>query len=160
LKALPQEDCISYIIERFKCGGKIIQDREAGIACNLVSGNPYYMQKLCYILFDGTKDNVSSDDQIYSAFDSLLDAEKGYFETNIDSLTPRQKSLMKALANERTQNIYATDYIKKHNIGSIGGIQQSVDTLSKIDLITKENKTWKIVDPVMEVWLKEKFFSF
>jgi isopentenyl phosphate kinase len=118
------------------------------------------MQKLCYILFDGTKDNVSSDDQIYSAFDSLLDAEKGYFETNIDSLTPRQKSLMKALANERTQNIYATDYIKKHNIGSIGGIQQSVDTLSKIDLITKENKTWKIVDPVMEVWLKEKFFSF
>lgn len=160
LGALPQEDCISYIIKRFEFGGKTIQDRESGHVCKLVSGNPYYMQKLCYILFDVTKDNVASDDQIYQAFDSLLDAEKGYFETNMDSLTPRQKSLMKALANERTQNIYATDYIKKHNLGSIGGIQQSVDTLSKVDLITRENKIWKIVDPVMEAWLKEKFFSF
>ena len=160
LKALPHEDCISYVMQRFELGGKTILDREAGVVCNLVSGNPYYMQKLCYILFDGTKDNIASDDQIYQAFDSLLYAEKGYFEMNMDSLTPRQKSLMKALAKERTQNIYAKDYIRKHNLGSIGGIQQSLDRLSKIDLITKENKTWKIVDPVMETWLKEKFFSF
>jgi len=160
LKALPQEDCISYIMDRFELVGKTVQEREAGVVCSLVSGNPYYMQKLCYILFDEAKDNIISDDQIYQAVESLLYAEKGYFETNMDSLTPRQKSLMKALAKERTQNIYATDYIRKHNLGSIGGIQQSLDRLSKIDLITKENKTWKVVDPVMETWLKEKFFSF
>lgn len=78
----------------------------------------------------------------------------------MDLLTPRQKSLMKALANEKTQNIYSNHYIKKHNIGSIGGVQQSVDTLSKNDLITKENKTWKVVDPLMEAWLRERFFVF
>jgi hypothetical protein len=160
LKALPEKDCISYIIERFEFGGKTIQEREAETVCRLVSGNPYYMQKLSYILFDTCEKKVDTDDHVHQAFESLLDAEKGYFETNMDSLTPKQKSLMKALANERTQNIYSNGYIKKHNLGSIGGIQQSVDTLSKNDLITKENKTWKVVDPVMEAWLKDKFFVF
>lgn len=160
LGALPEHDCTQYIMERFNFGGKQINKSESEIVCNLVSGNPYYMQKICYILFDSIKDNIASEDQIYQAFNSLLDSEKGYFEANMESLTPRQKSLMKALANERTQNIYAKDYIKKHNLGSIGGIQQSVDTLLKDDFITKENSTWKIVDPVMEAWLKDRFFSF
>ncbi len=160
LGALPEQDCILYIRDRFKFGGKSIQKNKADTVCKLVSGNPYYMQKLCYILFDKIKDNVASEDQIYQAFDNLLDSEKGYFEASIESLTPRQKSLVKALAKEKTQNIYAKDYISKHNLGSIGGIQQSVHTLLKYDFITKENKTWKIVDPVLEAWLRDKFFAF
>ena len=111
-----------------------------------------------FFLIHAKKNNA--EDHVYQLFENLFDAEKGYFEANIDALTPRQKSLMKTLAKERTQNIYSNDYIKKHNLGSIGGIQQSVDTLSKNDLITKENTTWKVVDPVMEVWLRERFFVF
>jgi hypothetical protein len=160
LGALPGNDCISYIMERFEFGGKTIKEREAETVCKLVSGNPYYMQKLSYILFDECEKTVDNDDYVYRAFESLLDAEKGYFVVNMDSLTARQKSVLKALANERTQNIYSQDYIKKHNLGSIGGIQQSVDTLSKNDLITKENKTWKVIDPVMEEWLRAHFFMF
>lgn len=160
LGALPGKDCISYIMERFEFGGKKIKERQAETVCKLVSGNPYYMQKLSYILFDACKSIIDNDDYVYKAFEGLLDAEKGYFEANMDSLTPRQKSLMKALSNQRTQNIYSHDYIKKYNLGSVGGIQQSVDTLSKNDLITKENKTWKVVDPVMEAWLRDKFFVF
>jgi hypothetical protein len=160
LGALPGNDCISYIMERFEFGGKTIKEREAETVCKLVSGNPYYMQKLSYILFDECEKTVDNDDYAYRAFESLIDAEKGYFVVNMDSLTARQKSVLKALANERTQNIYSQDYIKKHNLGSIGGIQQSVDTLSKNDLITKENKTWKVIDPVMEEWLRAHFFMF
>ena len=118
------------------------------------------MQKLSYILFDVCENLIDNDDHVYQAFESLLYVEKGYFESNMDSLTPRQKSLMKALANEKTQSIYSHDYITKHNLESIGGIQQSVDTLSKNYLITKENRTWKVVDPVMEAWLRGHFFCF
>jgi len=158
--ALPEQDFISYIIQRFEFGGKTIQEREAEAVYKFVSGNPYYMQKLCYILFDTCEKKIDTEDHVYQSVENLLDAEEGYFEANIDALTPRQKSLMKALAKERTQNIYSNEYIKKHNLGSIGGIQQSVDTLSKNDLITKENTTWKVVDPVMEAWLRERFFVF
>jgi hypothetical protein len=160
LRALPKKDCISYIVERFTVGKKSIQEREAELVYRFISGNPYYMQKICYILFDEVNDHVDNQDQVCKAFDSLLDSEKGYFEANFNSLTPKQKSLIKALANERTQNIFAKDYIKKHTIGSIGGIQQSVDTLTKNDFITKENKVWKVVDPVMEAWLRDRVFVF
>ncbi len=160
LKALPQKDCISYIIERFEFGKKTIQERDADLVCRLISGNPYYLQKLCYILFDGMDDYIDNQDQVNKAFESLLDSEKGYFEASFNALTPRQKSLMKALANQKTQNLYAKDYIKKYNLGSMGGIQQSVDTLSKNDFITKENELWKVVDPVLEAWLRDRVFVF
>ncbi|WP_291323753.1 hypothetical protein, partial [Desulfonatronospira sp.] len=103
---------------------------------------------------------IDDPDQINRAFDSLLDSENGYFEASFNPLTPRQKSLIKALASEKTPNLYAQDYIKKYHLGSIGAIQQGVNTLSKNDFITKENEVWKIVDPVMEAWLRDRVFVF
>ncbi len=160
LKSLPQHDCISYVMARFESGKKIMQESYAEYICSLVAGNPYYMQKICYILFNDMDHCIDDPDQINRAFDSLLDSEKGYFEASFNPLTPRQKSLMKALSSEKTQNLYAQDYIKKYNLGSIGAIQQGVNTLSKNDFITKENEVWKIVDPIMEAWLRDRVFVF
>jgi hypothetical protein len=160
LHGLPGQDCVSYMKERFQVGGKTIDESEAELIYRLISGNPYYLQKICHILFDEIQDNVDGKDNVHQAFKRLLESEKGYFETTIDSLTPRQRALMKALAMEKTKNIYAQKYAKKHNLGSLGGIQQSLDTLSKNDLITKKNHTWQITDPIAEAWLKEKFFAY
>ncbi|MBU4185317.1 MAG: hypothetical protein KKI12_06155 [Proteobacteria bacterium] len=45
----------------------------------------------------------------------------------------------------------------QHNLGSTGGIQQSLDTLSRHDLIEKNYRTgvWSIVDPIFKNWLIE-----
>jgi hypothetical protein len=43
----------------------------------------------------------------------------------------------------------------QYNLGSTGGIQQSLDSLSKKDLIEKNHKTgaWAVVDPFLKNWL-------
>ncbi|MDZ7762352.1 MAG: ATP-binding protein [Desulfovermiculus sp.] len=158
LGALPKNECTIYIQDQFQFGGKSIGDNEAQLIYSLISGNPYYMQKICHILFDEVQDGVENEEDVYLALKHLLESEKGYFETTMDALTPKQKALMRALAREWTQSLYSQEYITKHNLGSLGGIQHSIDTLSKKDLLMKENNTWRIIDPVLEIWLKEKFF--
>lgn len=49
------------------------------------------MQKLCYILFNGIEDDdIDEQTNVYNAFDSLLDAEKGYFEASFSLMTAKQ----------------------------------------------------------------------
>jgi hypothetical protein len=45
--------------------------------------------------------------------------------------------------------------MSQYNLGSTGGIQQSLDSLSKKDLIEKNHETgvWVVVDPVFKNWL-------
>ncbi len=48
--------------------------------------------------------------------------------------------------------LYSASYMAQHNLGSTGGIQQSLATLSKQDLIEKNYRTgvWSIVDPIFK----------
>ena len=47
------------------------------------------------------------------------------------------------------------DRCSQYNLGSTGGIQQSLDSLSKKDLIEKNYGTgvWTVVDPIFKNWL-------
>ena len=52
-------------------------------------------------------------------------------------------------------SLMAADYIKRHRLKSIGGIQSALKKLSRFDLI-KQNKEgiWMVVDPIFGRWLK------
>jgi len=156
LGGLPRDECVDYVRERFRSGGREISEELAGLIFERISGNPYYLQKLCHILFDSGEGKEKEEDAVFRAFRSLLESEKGYFEATLDSLTARQRSLLTALAKEPTTSIYSSEYTQRHSLGSLGGIQQSVEALSKSDLIAKENGVWMVTDPVLKAWLKEK----
>ena len=155
LKALPENEATDYIIERFQYGNRKIGFPEASLIYSLIAGNPYYLQKYCHLLFEEEK-SVIDETTIYHLFGKLLDLEKDYFESIINQLTAKQINLLTALAKEETRNLYAKDFIKRHSLGSIGGVQQNIDSLSKEDLVAKEEKGWLIVDPVFKVWLTKR----
>lgn len=71
-------------------------------------------------------------------------------------LSPTQIAVLKALADEPSASLYAQQYMKRHHLGSIGGVQTSLKKLELLDLVEKQkNKTWKIVDPLFQRWLQE-----
>ncbi|MEF8942288.1 MAG: hypothetical protein V5B78_05780 [Desulfohalobiaceae bacterium] len=152
---LPRDEGIDYVQERFRSGGREITKDPAGMIFKLTSGNPYYLQKFCHILFDSGKGNVQDEDAVFRAFRFLLESEKGYFEATLDSLTAKQRSLLTALAKDPTTSIYSSEYAQRHSLGSVGGTQQSVDALSKRELIAKENGVWKVTAPVLEAGSRE-----
>ena len=154
LKTLPGNDLIRFTIAQFKSAGKRISKEKASKISQLVSNHPYYMQKFCFFLYEEIDKEVTQKD-IVEINQVVMESERIVFESILQGLTTKQITLLSALAREPTAKVYSATYMSQYNLGSTGGIQQSLDSLSKKDLIEKNHKTgvWVVVDPVFKNWL-------
>ena len=153
LRPLPDKELVSFLVDRFKEGGKSCPISIAERISEKVSQYPYYAQALAYNIFEISEDIVLEDD-IQTGFNNMLAAERYGYEAVVQSLTGPQISLLKALAVDPVSKILSTDYMIRHRL-SAGGIQYARNKLEKLDLIEKYDNVWKIVDPVLGRWLEE-----
>lgn len=154
LKPLSDNDLIPFIVSQFKTAGKLIEKEDASKICQLVSNHPYYVQKFCFFLYEQIDKQVTQQD-ILEINEAVIESERVVFESILQGLTTKQIAMLSALAKEPTAKVYSANYMAQYNLGSTGGIQQSIDVLSKKDLIEKDRRTgvWVVVDPVFKNWL-------
>lgn len=151
LRPLPGKELISFLVDRFKEGGKSCPIRVAEKISEKISQYPYYAQALAYNIFEFSEDIVSEDD-IQTGFNNMMASERYGYEAVVQGLTGPQIALLKALAVDPVSKILSTEYMNRHRL-SAGGIQYARNKLEKLDLIEKHNNVWKIVDPVFCCWL-------
>ena len=157
LKALPRQDLIGFISDSFTQAGKSINHGLASEIADMLGRHPYYTQKFCFFLFDLVRKKASGED-LAEAYQMTLDSEKALFESILRRLTVAQIALLTAIALEPTKKLYAADYMKRHHLKSTGGIQLSLEVLTKEDLIEQPAKTenWDVVDPLFKQWLRNR----
>ena len=154
LKPLPHKDMVLFITSEFKRAGKYINEEDASEICRLVLNHPYYMQKFCFFLYEEIDKEVRRKD-IAGIKAIVVESERVVFESILQGLRTKQINILSALAKEPTAKVYSASYMARHNLGSTGGIQQGLNTLSKKDLIEKDYRTgvWSVVDPIFVCWL-------
>ncbi len=157
LITLPKNDLIDFIVSRFKAAGKSISTKTAADICDLLNQHPYYVQKFCFFLFDQTKEKATRQD-ISETYRLVLDSEKAPFESILRGLTAKHIGMLTAIAKEPTKKLYSIEYMSRHKLKSTGGIQRSLDVLTREDLVEQNPKvgTWAVVDPLFKEWLVEK----
>ncbi len=74
----------------------------------------------------------------------------------LQNLRSGQKSFLYSLARETTRTPFTTNYLSKHYLGSLGGVQAAIKKLMALDYIEKKEEIWQIVDPMFSLWLKNK----
>jgi hypothetical protein len=117
--------------------------------------HPYYTQQIAQILFD-TGGKIT-DNKVNEAKEILIGENRSLFEDFLQSITPGQKLLLKALAKDPTGEILAAHYIAKWRLGSVGGIRNSLERLLELDLVSREiDGIIKVVDPLFRIWLCRK----
>lgn len=157
LKRLPKSDLIDFVVVRFKKSGKSISPEFAAEICDLLSRHPYYVQKFCFFLFSQAGKKVHSND-INETYRLVLESEKALFESILRRFTAKQVALLMAIAKEPSKKLYASEYMARHYLKSTGGIQRSIDVLTREDLLEQnpEEGSWNVVDPLFKQWLVEK----
>jgi hypothetical protein len=156
LKLLPQDELKKFIVKQFRAGKRKCAPEMAHMLTSIVQYHPYYTQKLGFFVFE-IADQVT-EDAINRSLEKLIFSEKPVFEAIIQGLTSQQRLLLQAFAKESTQKILASSYIRRHGLGSIGGIQHALRLLEELDLVEKDGQTgyWKLVDPIFAIWLKRQ----
>jgi hypothetical protein len=155
LKKIPHDEFTRFICDGFARAKKDCSLKVASGLAKKVSNHPYYVQKLALLTFEVSQKKVTSADA-ETAFNLLLEDERVLYEAILQGLAPKQIALIRALAKEPSQSVLSSQYMKQHDLKSIGGVQAALKKLSQLDLIEKaRDKCWCVVDPVFSNWLAQ-----
>jgi hypothetical protein len=154
LKRLPHDDLVGYIVAQFKKGGKRCPDKTAERISSISRQYPYYSQKLALNAY-AVSGTVVHDKDITKALEIMIDNETYFYQATLQALAPRQIALLRAIAVEPSKTILASQYISKHDLGSIGGVQSAIKKLRQMDLVEIDaDSRYRAVDPMFSVWLQ------
>jgi len=155
LKRISKEYWIPYIVTNFEKTGKSITPSQAECLCQRVQYNSWYVQQYCFFVWSHTDTTVSQkilDDQLQL----VLDTNEDLFLTEIDSLTPTQIGLLRAIASGE-KHFNAKEVVERYGLGQPQSITRNKKVLVQKDLVEKHTQTFTFVDPLFELWLKREY---
>jgi len=153
LGPLPFLEGVQFIQEQFKRGGKSCPEEIGRKIFDKTGGYPYYVQRVSYSIFEISAKKVTEDDSI-KGFQKTIEEESIVYEAMVQTLSLQQIKLLSALALEPTTKPYSVDYMARHGLGSIGGVQGALKRLLELDYIERKGSLLVIVDPVFGIWLR------
>ena len=156
LAKLPHDELTDFISRRFSAGKKNCSKEISSMIAESVEDHPYYCQKLAFFCFELSGKTVSKKD-VQEGLVELIQGKKTVFEAIIQGLAPQQIALLRAVAKDPSKSILSMDYIRRHNLKSIGGIQSAAKKLEQLDYMERESnnasRPWRVVDPLFGRWL-------
>ena len=75
-------------------------------------------------------------------------------------VTETQKDLLYAVSEEKepVNNLTSSSFIKHHRLKSSSAVQAAAKKLLEYDLLTRNEGSYSIADPLMALWLRSKRF--
>jgi len=107
LPPLPENATVQYIMREFKKNGKECPEKIAEEISRYSDGYPYYIQKLCYYIFDEAKNKVN-EKILHRAVSQLLYEETPLYEMTLQNLRSGQRAFLYSLARETTKTPFTT----------------------------------------------------
>lgn len=156
LSKISTADWISYICERFESTGKHISKELAQRVCLTVDNHSSYVQQLAWLLWIQTEDEAT-EQNFANAYQDLIDQNSPLFEKQTESLSAYQMNFLRALVDGVNREFTTAEILQKYQFGSSANVSIIKKALIKKELIEIENRQVLLADPVMKLWLKQKF---
>ena len=86
----------------------------------------------------------------------MLQSEGEVYETILDGLTRKQKSLLVALSMEPNAQVFSSQFLSCFHLGSASSVQRAFHGLIEKDLLDRENDRFVFQDPFFGLWLQKR----
>ncbi|MFY0673517.1 MAG: ATP-binding protein [Bacteroidia bacterium] len=155
LKKIAEEHWLPFIENGFKMHKKTIEQTQIKWIVAQMKCHPYYVQQLSYTVWNTTVDKVS-DNSLEDSLQRIIEHNSWMYEREVENLSRTQLNLIKAILHGASQlNSKAT--MLKYNLGTSATVTKNKKILEANDVIMKERDNFFIVDPVFELWAKDRF---
>lgn len=153
----PRGESVAFLDRQFRqCG---IQPELTALeaAIDASENIPYYLQALAYEAFEIVdaegRDRLLASD-ISSALGRAAGRMRGAFETETESLTLNQRTVLSALAQEPTAS-FDTAYRRRHDLPVYTSVLSALKVLVAKGIVEKDGKTHHVASPFLAFWLRE-----
>jgi hypothetical protein len=158
LGLIAEEHWQKFIAEKFTATGKRISATTITALCSLTEGHPFYTQHLCHPLWELCEEGGEvSSEMIGQATTLLLDRESYAFMNLWESLSRNPRRFLKGVAAEGPGvQVFASEFLRKYQLGSSSNVQRAIELLLKKDIIDKEEGGVVIPDRFFRLWINSK----
>ncbi|WP_448384752.1 AAA family ATPase [Fervidobacterium sp.] len=153
---LPEEECVEYIVEKFNSTGKKIILENAKRIYGLTKGHPYFLQLLCYELWNKTE-GVIGKEEIGVVFDSLCERESYGYELIIETLEYKYLKNVLKLISEQTGDYFSIASLQRYKIPNATTLNNLLKKLTQRGIVEKLGRgKYQIIDPLFESYVGKK----
>lgn len=156
LKKIEITEWIPFICRNFSNTGKSISEKQAERICNVTACQSSYVQQLSWITWYKTE-GTTTDKNIDSAIDDLLEQNKTFFQSDVEQLTELQYNFMRAVADGVTQGFTRKDILRKYRLESSANVQAIKKAMISKDLIYMDDDgNIQFNDPLFSLWVRKE----
>lgn len=161
LAPIPFSDYCQFASHHFKLADKDIDEAAVKLVYDTFLGVTLYLQRMMKDAYNltsrGDSCDVTTIRQIID--DYVLECEPRLRE-QLAFVTETQKELLYAISEEAesVKNITASSFIKHHRLKSSSAVQAASRKLLEYDLLTRNEGSYSIADPLIALWLRSKRF--
>lgn len=150
------DDWLPFIWERFHNARRKISDEQIAEIVRLTDGHPFYTQHLCHALWEiADAGRTIAEPLIGQALDTLLAREAYAYTTLWESLTGNQRRFLEGLARaEGSVQPFASEFIRRHRLGTASSAQRAVESLLARDVIDRDEGSFTILDRFFRLWIQ------
>jgi AAA+ ATPase superfamily predicted ATPase len=155
LGPIPQEEFAPFLEERFRRGRLRVSAEVLDAILAAADDIPYNVQRLCHQLWAlcaGRVDRIREGD-IGKAIAAIVEQERPYFSIMWDQLSLHQRQVLQAIARGGGRNVFASEFLVAHRLGSHSSVQTSLRQLLKEQVVFKVNGEHRIADPFFREWI-------
>ena len=157
LKKIKKEELVTFISKKFKNEGRKIDKETASSIVDICEHHPYYVQYLCYIIWENTKTGEAIDrGKVETGINVLLEWTSPTYEATWGLLTTKQKKVLETIAKmSEEEKMFSAELIDRFALGTPSSLQRSLKSLVDKDLVDKEKDKYTIIDLFLKKWINK-----
>ena len=151
-----EKDVRVCFIDAFSIGSEAEFYRTfASQVCDAVECHSWYLQQLCYFIWNATTDEVSEDIYRYG-LRQVVNTNSPMFLSDTESLAPSQIEMLRAI-KDGVQQLSSTETKKSYAMGNPNTISKNKKILKDKDIIEERKGRLRFVDPVYQLWFSQDY---
>jgi len=145
-----------FIADKFKQKGLIISRNNIEVILEKSEGHPHFTQYFSSVVFDliryGLNQNAPDFTDLW--IEKIIQSQSVILQGIFDQLTNAQRSVLSAIAVlAKDEELFSSSTREKYLLPASSSLSTAIDSLKKKGLILKEDKRYKILNPVFKAWL-------
>ena len=144
-----------FISESFEKTGKHISEAFASQVCDTVECHSWYLQQLCYFIWNATANEVTEQTFQYG-LRQLVNTNSPMFLSDTEALAPSQIEMLRAI-KDGVQQLSSTEAKRIYALGNPNTISKNKLVLKNKDIIEEKKGRLVFVDPVYRLWFSQDY---
>jgi hypothetical protein len=154
LKPIPKAEYLEFIRRHMEAGKRNVDMEIVDDWYDRLKGHTYYVQHAMNHLY-GVNSKKWKKQDYEQFFFSLVQEQEHYFQTFHHLLSDLQWKVLKAISKEGyVEKIQGKDWLLAHKLGGASSVSSAVQTLLARELLAKEERGVRLMNPYMEYWFR------